>query len=90
QYDAAISSLFIGQNYPNPAAGTTTIPLPSAARERSILLFDITGRLISSHQVAPAATNYQLSTSELRPGMYYYQVFDGAEFIGGRSMQVLR
>ncbi|MBR9978405.1 MAG: hypothetical protein KFH87_09975, partial [Bacteroidetes bacterium] len=42
QYDAAISSLFIGQNYPNPAAGTTTIPLPSAARERSILLFDIT------------------------------------------------
>ncbi len=90
EFDAAAAALHIGQNYPNPASASTVIPVSPASRERSLRLYDITGRLIMIRTLAPAATQLGIDASALRPGMYYYQLFDGSELVGGRTMQVLR
>ncbi|MBE0642821.1 MAG: T9SS type A sorting domain-containing protein [Bacteroidetes bacterium] len=90
EFDAAVASLSIGQNYPNPVSMETVIPITPAARERTLRVYDITGRLVMTHSVAPAASRLQLSTAALHPGMYFYQLFDGTALVGSRTMQVLR
>ncbi len=90
EYDAAVQSLSLGQNYPNPVHAGTTIPMSASTRVRSLRVYDIQGRLVASRDVAPQATSVQLSTAGYRPGMYYYQLFDGSELVGSRVMQVLR
>jgi hypothetical protein len=90
EFDAAAASLNIGQNYPNPASASTVIPLAPASRERSLRLYDITGRLVMTRTIAPAAAQLGIDASALRPGMYYYQLLDGASLVGSRTMQVLR
>ncbi|MFA6234351.1 MAG: T9SS type A sorting domain-containing protein [Bacteroidota bacterium] len=90
EYDAAVASLNVGQNYPNPAVSTTMIPMNASARERDLRVYDIAGRLVMTETVSPAVSQIQLNTSALRPGMYFYRLFEGATLVGGRAMQVLR
>jgi hypothetical protein len=66
------------------------IPVTPSSRERSLRVYDITGRLVMTLAVSPAASQLQLNTGTLRPGMYYYQLFDGTALVGSRTMQVLR
>jgi hypothetical protein len=90
EYDASVRSLTLGQNYPNPVAAQTTIPLTAAPRERSLRVYDMQGRLVETRSVAPNTSHLQLATGRYRPGVYYYQLFDGATLVGSRVMQVLR
>lgn len=90
EYDAAVRTLSLGQNYPNPATAATTIPFTAASRERSLRVYDITGRLASTYAVPAGSTQLQLPATGLRPGTYYYQLFDGSAIVGSRVMQVLR
>ncbi|MFZ1730726.1 MAG: T9SS type A sorting domain-containing protein [Bacteroidota bacterium] len=89
-YDAAVASLNIGQNYPNPVSSSTVIPMAPAASERTLRVYDISGRLVMTEAVSPAVSQLQLNTSALHPGMYYYQLFDGSTLVGSRAMQILR
>ena len=90
EYDASVATLSIGQNYPNPATSSTVIPVSPAARERSLRVYDMTGRLMLTQSVAPATTQLQLDAASLRPGTYFYRLFDGTALVGSRVMQVLR
>ncbi|MBN1448466.1 MAG: T9SS type A sorting domain-containing protein [Bacteroidetes bacterium] len=90
EYDAAIASLTLGQNYPNPVSSATIIPLDAAPRERLLRVYDINGRFIEARPVAPDAVQLRLVTDAYRPGVYYYQLFDGGMLTGSRVMQVVR
>jgi hypothetical protein len=90
EYDAAVATLGIGQNYPNPVSSATVIPLTPGTRERSLLVYDMTGRLMLTQRVAPATTQLQLDAAALRPGTYFYRLFDGTALVGSRVMQVQR
>ena len=90
EFDAAVADLGIGQNYPNPATSATVIPVAASPRERSLRVYDLTGRLQHSERIAPAATQLRMNTSTLRPGTYIYRLFDGPSVVGSRVMQILR
>lgn len=88
-YDLAVSvpeqlpsSVFsLGQNFPNPAANTTTIPFTLMKDSRVTLeLFDLYGRNLSTI----AGGNYQKGThfvvldlDRYAPGTYFYRLHDG-------------
>ncbi|MCB2203402.1 Omp28-related outer membrane protein [bacterium] len=90
QYDAAVASLSLGQNYPNPASAQTVIPLTAGTHERQLRVYDQMGRLVDARTVSAGTTQLQLNTTGYRPGVYYYQLFDGSQLTGSRVMQVLR
>ncbi len=89
-YEAAVKSLTLGQNYPNPVSAETVIPLDAAPRERQLLVYDINGRLVESRIVAPGAAQLRIATAGYRPGVYYYRLFDRGVLTGSRVMQVVK
>ncbi|MBQ9417911.1 MAG: T9SS type A sorting domain-containing protein [Bacteroidales bacterium] len=81
--DAGLFTL--GQNYPNPAAQSTTIPfsLPSDAEVHFFVMDALGKRVVSQHFFAPAGENsLQLDLRPLASGVYYY----GLEVDGERRM----
>lgn len=72
-------ALQVGQNYPNPAANGTTIPiqgfLPSNGQ---ITLYNTEGRIVLSRQVAAGATSVDLDTRALPSGTYIYELASGS------------
>lgn len=89
EYDAAVSALQIGQNYPNPLTTSTIIPFTPAEGERQLRIHDMTGRLVMTRLVGAGTSQLHLETGALRPGTYFYQLHDGARIVGSRVMQVL-
>lgn len=90
EYEAAVQSLALEQNYPNPVSTTTVVPLDAAPRERQLRVYDINGRLVESRPVAPGAAQLRIQTDGYRPGVYYYQLVDRGVLVGTRMMQVVR
>jgi hypothetical protein len=90
EFDGAVASLTMAQNYPNPASDVSIITVEAAPRERRLEIYDITGRLV--HEIAIAAGNAQVrvNVSALRPGMYTYRLFDSGRITGVNVMQVVR
>jgi hypothetical protein len=72
-------ALQVGQNYPNPAANGTTIPiqgfLPSNGQ---ITLYNTEGRIVLSRQIAAGATSVDLDTRALPSGTYIYELASGS------------
>lgn len=55
--------------YPNPAHGTATVRVPTAAGPSILTLLDALGRVVRT-AVAPAGQNYALDLVGLAPGVY--------------------
>jgi len=70
----------LSQNYPNPFSKTTTINFGSVGGNVTILLFDVSGRLLKTitKQDYPLGT-YQISfdRQELPAGNYFYRLING-------------
>ena len=90
EYDAAVASLEIGQNYPNPVVSATDIPFTPAMHERELRVHDMNGRLVLTRVVPAGSAQLHLETSALRPGSYSYRLYDGPALVGSRLMQILR
>lgn len=85
----AIASL--GQNYPNPFVGSTTIEYELVSRsDVTVEITDITGRqvLLLNEGIKPAGShNLMIDASRLETGMYFYTVKAG-QFTETRQMIV--
>lgn len=66
----------MGQNYPNPSNGFTSIALENIDQTMNFELIDITGKVVLHKQIAKGATRLDLSTSNFNAGKYIYRLTD--------------
>jgi hypothetical protein len=66
----------MGQNYPNPSNGFTSITLENIDQTMNFELIDITGKVVLNKQIAKGATRLDLSTSNFNAGKYIYRLTD--------------
>jgi len=90
EFDAAVSVAFLGGSYPNPASDIAVIPLGASMHARVLHMYDITGRLMMSYDVAPQATDVRINTAALRPGMYIYRLLRDGRILGSDVLQIVR
>jgi hypothetical protein len=85
------SNLQLGQNFPNPTNGVTTInySLLDNASQVKIEIVDVTGKLVMSiNEGSKAAGNYNvnINTNQLAEGVYMYSLTDGVNKITKRMI----
>jgi hypothetical protein len=66
----------MGQNYPNPSAGFTTIALENIDQNMNFELIDITGKVVYNKQVAKGTNRIDLFTENFKAGKYIYRLTD--------------
>jgi hypothetical protein len=81
---------FLGQNFPNPANGSTTISMGAIDHDMILQITDLAGRTISSEQVKAGTERLQVSTSALATGMYLYRLIDGGRVVDTKKLNVQR
>jgi enterochelin esterase-like enzyme len=83
----------LGQNYPNPFSGTTTIPLTvTKPGIYTLRQYDSDGRLvqiISERFMIPGDYRFDIDAGSWSPGVYYYSLISPDGF-SNRSMMVLK
>jgi len=69
----------LGQNYPNPAAGATRIPIDgiTVGMDARFTLYDLNGRALLRRPVAPGEHAVDLDTRGLPSGGYIYELTAG-------------
>jgi hypothetical protein len=87
EFDKAM--LGMGQNFPNPATGITTIPLSNIETAMTLEVMDLTGRVVLSQQVAKGAEAAQINTMDLENGLYMYRLANGSTVSKALPMQVI-
>ena len=88
---ADIEEFTVSQNYPNPCSNRTKIDFSlSEPAYVKLSVIDITGKVvnqpISNYRLAGTYT-FDLNTSELRKGIYFYR-FEAGEFLSMKKMIV--
>ncbi len=87
--EEAIQSLFLGQNYPNPANDHTFIPVNS--KEDCVLdIFDINGRQILSRKIDANSVVIELNTSSIKAGHYFYRLSSNSSQSKTYPLQIFR
>ena len=79
------------QNIPNPFSGVTTIQysLPENSPQASIMIFDLSGKLIQSYKLKERNGQLRVNQSDLgESGMYLYSLFAGGKEIMTKRMLV--
>ncbi|HVZ38193.1 MAG TPA: DUF1501 domain-containing protein [Candidatus Kapabacteria bacterium] len=76
QYAGALQ---LGQNFPNPANGSTVIPLQGVfdAAGGRLAIYDVDGGVVFSQAVAPGQAELELSTRGMASGTYVYELTSG-------------
>jgi uncharacterized protein (DUF1501 family) len=74
-----LATFQLGQNYPNPAATSTRIPVDgiAAGMDARLTLYDMNGRELLARPVAPGETSVELSARSLPSGTYVYELAAG-------------
>ncbi|MFI5150849.1 MAG: T9SS type A sorting domain-containing protein [Bacteroidia bacterium] len=80
----------LGQNYPNPCAGITNIPLEGIQNDMSLQVIDLTGRVIQTVPVPHGTELLNLNTANLAPGIYMYRLLDGQRMLAAKTMEITR
>ena len=80
----------LGQNFPNPASGQTTILLSAIDRDMMIEVTDLMGRTLMNVPVPSGATQVQLSTSALTNGLYLYRLVSNGRVVETKRMEVVK
>ena len=87
EFDKAM--LAMGQNFPNPATGITTIPLANIESDMLLEVVDLTGRVMLSQEVAKGAASSEINTMKLETGLYMYRLVNGSTVSNALPMQVI-
>ncbi|WP_210463482.1 T9SS type A sorting domain-containing protein [Rufibacter roseolus] len=86
------SGLELEQNFPNPFKGSTIIPYTLPARAQvSLTLYDVAGRPMRElvHETKPAGFHrVELSSLDLKPGMYFYKLRVGNQVVTKRMIHL--
>jgi hypothetical protein len=70
---------------PNPVSnGQFNLSLPQAATDATVQLLDMQGRVLHTQQLEAGSTDVNISTNNLRPGMYLIKLQDGSQHSQGR------
>jgi hypothetical protein len=85
--------VYLAQNFPNPAAGRTSIGYAIPSRQQVVLrLYDVSGREVRTlvNQVqAPGAYRVDFRAGALESGVYFYQLKVGSA-VQQRKMLLLK
>jgi hypothetical protein len=74
----SLASFQLGQNYPNPAIGRTTIPLEGLGYGSALLtVYGSDGRAVLSRTVTAGERSVEIETGGLPSGSYVYEVASG-------------
>lgn len=73
-------TVFLGQNYPNPASDATIIPIAGilSGTDAKISVLTLDGREISSQEVMPGQKSVEINTKSLPNGSYFYVLTAGS------------
>jgi len=74
EYDQAMQALFMGQNYPNPADGSTTILFSAAPKGARMEVYDLSGQKITEILLGENDDHLTLNTQNWNAGMYTYRL----------------
>lgn len=64
----------LGQNHPNPASGSTTIPMDGVRTAARLSLYTLEGRRLSTMDISSGQTSITINTGELPAGAYLYEL----------------
>ena len=78
----------MGQNYPNPSNGFTTIQLENIDQNMNFDLIDITGKIVFSKQITKGTTKLDLSTANFEAGKYIYRLSNANGNTISKSMMI--
>ncbi len=74
--------------YPNPATDNTTINFTEATTSEYLNLYDMDGRLIQTVKLVQGQTNFVLSTTGLKNGVYLLSLFDNGKELAKQELAV--
>jgi len=80
---------YLGQNFPNPATGNTTIMLNNITSDMSLQLLDPFGRICLSVNIPSGSESVILSTSSLNSGIYFYRLVSEGRTLETKRMVVV-
>jgi hypothetical protein len=78
----------LGQNFPNPASGMTTVLLQSINHDMQLEVTDLTGRKLLSQSVKTGSTRIEVNTSSLSNGLYLYRLVYGKSVVNVMKMTI--
>lgn len=83
------NAAFIGQNTPNPASGTTTIPyaVPATVGHAHLIITDATGKTLRTITLAKSGIA-EINTSGLSNGIYHYSLVTDGTVIQTKRLEV--
>lgn len=81
--------LSIGDNYPNPASGITTIEHTISFGKQFIQVFDISGRMVINQEIFPGAVSSRIDVSTLETGVYFFQISEANRKSTAHKMHVV-
>ncbi|MCX6282083.1 MAG: T9SS type A sorting domain-containing protein [Bacteroidetes bacterium] len=81
---------YLGQNYPNPASGTTTILLNNIDTDMNLQLIDPLGRIVLTESVSQGSSFILIPVSGLNSGVYFYRLVSNGKILETKRMQVVR
>lgn len=88
-YDNIVKGL-LGSAQPNPAVNATTITLSNLDKNYVIYVTDITGKIILEDNITAGTDSYNLNTSDLSSGMYFYYLTDGQQRTQTEKLNVVK
>lgn len=86
------SADFISSPFPNPGVQSTTISysLPEGANQGEIVFYDAQGTEVKRFIVDREFNDLKISTSDLSPGTYFYQLQTGSKVSTGKKLVVIK
>lgn len=80
---------YLGQNYPNPAGTSTTIPVSGIEQGMTLQILDITGRVLITKDVKPGSVSVVVETAALKSGIYLYRLVSKGSVLETKRMQII-
>lgn len=89
EYDNLVNAV-LGQNYPNPASGITSIPVKGCGNGDILQIFNLNGNMVKEICLDGRSDILDLNVSNLESGLYFYRVIGKKGISETYKLQVIR